>query len=213
MMLYATQKLHAVVRFSNRKRIAIGAMILLCGVALTTVFVDAGAAPKLSKGNAKNLIRRFAGGDLGGDNVQIIGEVSTLGSSATAVAQVQTAFRFAREEDKWRVAEVRVGDGQWENVRLIENALDEQKRLRAEAEIELINVALENYRRERGFYVVAENERVLIDHLAPRFLARVIRVDPWNRPYNYQGTMNSYVLSSDGADGVAGTADDIVKQT
>jgi len=166
-------------------------------------------APKLSKGAAKRLIQRFAGGDFGGDNVQIVGEISTLGSSATAEAQIKTAFRFAREEDEWRVAEVRTGENRWEDVSLITAALDREKRLRAEAELESFRTALESYRRERGFYVVAPDVVILVDALAPRFLARVIRVDPWHRPYRYQGAMNRFALSSDGADGVENTADDV----
>ncbi len=167
------------------------------------------AADKLGKGEAKRLIRRFTGGDFGGDNVQIVGEISTLGSSATAEAEVKTAFRFAREEGEWRVAEVRTGENRWEDVRLITAALDGEKRLRAGAELEMIRMGIENYRRERGFYVVASDVSALVDALAPRFLARVIRVDPWHRPYRYQGAMSGFALSSDGADGVENTADDV----
>ncbi|MCP9494149.1 MAG: type II secretion system protein GspG [Pyrinomonadaceae bacterium MAG19_C2-C3] len=201
----------------RRRRISASCGIIvasLCFTVFAMFGVSSGVvtsvAPKLSKGEAERLIRRFAGGDFGGDNVEIVGEVSTLGSSATVEAQVKTAFRFAREADAWRVAEVRTGENRWEDVALITAALNNEKRLRARAELELIRAALESYRRERGFYVVASDGVVLIDALAPRFLARVIRVDPWHQPYRYQGTTNAFALSSDGADGTPNTPDDIL---
>jgi hypothetical protein len=50
----------------------------------------------------------------------------------------------------------------------------------------------------------------LIDHLNPRFLPRIIRVDPWHQPYEYEGTRTSFVLRSAGADAKPNTADDVV---
>jgi hypothetical protein len=51
---------------------------------------------------------------------------------------------------------------------------------------------------------------VLIDHLSPHYLARVIRVDPWHRPYQYDGQQDRYSLRSFGPDGKPNTPDDIV---
>jgi hypothetical protein len=51
---------------------------------------------------------------------------------------------------------------------------------------------------------------VLIDHLSPKYLIRVIRVDPWHRPYQYDGQQDHYSLRSLGPDGKPNTPDDIV---
>jgi hypothetical protein len=62
---------------------------------------------------------------------------------------------------------------------------------------------------------VAKGERsegTLVDHLNPRYLARIIRVDPWHQPYLYEGTQTTFTLRSAGADGKENTPDDIVKQ-
>ncbi len=72
-----------------------------------------------------------------------------------------------------------------------------------------VAAALESFRRERGFYVVAEDSAVLIDHLSPRHIKTIIRIDPWHRPYRYAGTREQFALSSDGPDGKPGTADDV----
>jgi len=60
--------------------------------------------------------------------------------------------------------------------------------------------------------VVARDERALEDHLNPRYLARVVRVDPWHKPYLYEGARDSYTLRSSGPDGKEDTADDIIRQ-
>jgi len=140
-----------------------------------------------------------------------IKDVSSLGSSATVTAQVETAFKFEKGSDgKWRVAEIRTGDRRWENVDLLMKALNVEKTARARAELESIATALESFRRERGSYLESKSEAALIDNLNPRFLARIIRVDPWHQPYEYEGTRTSFVLRSIGPDEKPNTPDDVV---
>ena len=136
-----------------------------------------------------------------------------MGSSALVVAQVETVFRFVKDSaGKWRVAEIRTGDNRWEDVEMLVRAVNAEKVERARAELETLATALESFRRDRGFYVVASDERTLVDHLNPRYLPQVIRVDPWHKPYLYEGARESYALRSAGADGEENTADDIVRQ-
>jgi hypothetical protein len=170
------------------------------------------AADELSPSQARKLIANMAGIQLPSNAVRVR-EVSMMGSSAMVVAQVETAFRFNKGDDgKWRVAEIRTGDNRWEDLDLLVRAVNGEKTERARAELETLATALEAYRRERGFYVVAKDEGALVDHLNPRYLARIIRVDPWHKPYFYEGTQASYTLRSAGADGKENTADDIIRQ-
>ncbi|MEJ7711639.1 MAG: hypothetical protein WKF84_17665 [Pyrinomonadaceae bacterium] len=144
-----------------------------------------------SKNDARQLIRRFAGIELPSDAVTVK-DISALGSTAVVVAQIETAFRSARDGDgKWQVVEVRAGDNRWEDVEQPGRALNAEKSARAQAEIETLATALEAYRRELEFYVTAKDSAVLTDHINPRYSLRVIRVDPWQRPYRYEG---SFVL-------------------
>ncbi len=173
-------------------------------------FLVSEAADDLSTKEARRLIARVAGIELPSDAVRIK-EVSPLGSSAVVVAQIETAFRFVKgDDDKWRVAEIRTGDNRWEDIEMIMRAVNQEKTERARAELETIATALEAYRRERGFYVAAKTESALIDHLNPRYLTRVIRIDPWHKPYFYEGTRESFQLRSAGVDGKEKTADDVV---
>lgn len=188
-------------------------LTFVCGLAMVCLLVAlayARAADELSAGQARRLIANMAGAQLPTSAVRVR-SVSMMGSSAVVVAQVETAFRFERGGDgKWRVAEIRTGDNRWEDLGAIERAVNAEKVERARAELETLATALEAYRRERGFYVVGADERTLEDHLNPRYLARVLRVDPWHKPYLYEGARNSYTLRSAGPDGKENTADDVV---
>ena len=77
------------------------------------------------------------------------------------------------------------------------------------ADLESIARALELFRGERGFYVVSDKHPVAVDHLNPRYLPRIIRVDPWHQPYKYDGQRDHFTLRSSGPDGKDNTADDI----
>src|SRR5437763_3034409 len=126
---------------------------------LALVYVQ--AADDLSPKEARKIIANMAGIKLPSSAVRVR-DVSVLGSSATVVAQVETAFRFVKGDDgKWRVAEIRTGDNRWEDVEMLTRAVNREKAERARAELETLATALEAFRRERGFYVVANQESVL----------------------------------------------------
>jgi hypothetical protein len=190
-----------------RWMIFVSSLAAICSV---SAIKYARAEGELSAKQARQLIARMAGIQLPSDAVRVK-SVSPLGSSAVVEAQVETAFRFVKGDDgKWRVAEIRTGDNRWEDIETIARAVNAEKVERARAELETVATALEAFRRERGFYVAAKGEEALVDQLNPRYLARVIRVDPWHRPYQYEGTRESYSLRSVGADGELNTADDVI---
>ncbi|HEX8843839.1 MAG TPA: type II secretion system protein GspG [Pyrinomonadaceae bacterium] len=184
----------------------------LTAICLLIALAYGRAAGDLSPKEARKLIANMAGIKLPSDAVRVK-EISALGSSATVLAQVETAFRFVKGDDgKWRVDEIRTGDNRWEKIEVLVEAVNCEKKARAQAELETLATALESFRRERGFYVVAKTEGVLEDQLNPRYLSRIIRVDPWNKPYLYEGTRDAYTLRSAGPDGKENTDDDVVRQ-
>jgi hypothetical protein len=137
----------------------------------------------------------------------------SLGSSdasALIEALVRLDFHLVRERQGWQVREVKSAGGHWVSLVDVPAAVDQLKRATASNELSLIAQALDNYRRDRGFYVVSDKESVLIDHLSPKYLTLVIRLDPWSRPYQYDGEQTSYSLRSLGPDGKPNTPDDIV---
>ena len=180
-------------------------IVVVCGAVITTTRAAGDLTPK----EARRLIARMAGIQLPSDAVRVK-EVSVTGNSATVIAQIETAFRFDKAGDgKWRVAEIRTGDRRWEDVDMLVRALNAEKTARARAELESIATALESFRRERGSYPESKSAAALIDNLNPHYLSRVIRVDPWHQPYEYEGTVTSFVLRSNGPDEKPNTADDV----
>jgi hypothetical protein len=139
-----------------------------------------------------------------------IKQLSLMGSSALAEVAVKATFRLSKDAaGKWRVSEILFGGESSGDLDALRQPVNAQKAVRARADLGNIRAALEDFRRERGFYVVGENSVVLLDHLNPRYLKRIIRLDPWHNPYRYNGTPERYTLASDGADGKSGTADDV----
>jgi len=129
--------------------------------------------------------------------------------SATVVAWITINARLINAGG-WQVSELRTGQHDWVQVAHLVAALDAEKGRRAREEMQVIARGLERFRNERGFFVVSDSEAVAIDHLSPRYLSRVIRLDPWNQPYEYAGERDRFTLRSRGPDGKTNTADDVV---
>ena len=172
-------------------------------------------ATELTTKRARCLVAALFGVTLPSDDVRIK-EVSPFGlslgseSSALVTALVNADFRLARDNGGWRVTGFKSGAQGWFDVSGFQLAIDQVKRSAASDDLSTIAKALGNYRRDRGYFVVADKESVLIDHLSPKYLARVIRVDPWYRPYQYEGQQDHYSLRSLGPDGKPNTPDDVV---
>jgi hypothetical protein len=178
-------------------------------------FAGSKYANELTTKRARCLVASLLGVGLPSDDVRIK-EVSVFGlslgaeSSALVVALVHADFRFARGVRGWEVAGFRSGNREWIDVSGLPAAMDQVKRTAAIEELSTIAKALRDFRSDRGYFVVSDKESVLIDHLSPRYLTRVIRIDPWHRPYQYEGRQDRYSLRSLGPDGKPNTADDIV---
>jgi hypothetical protein len=144
--------------------------------------------------------------------------LSPIGSTAVVELEVETSVDFVRDaRGRWQVARVRFGNsgggggssGGFGAFDAFERALNAEKLARARADLTSLAALLEEYRRARGFYVVAETASGLIDHLNPNYTTEFIRFDPWHRPYEYKGAREGFTLRSLGADGKPNTADDV----
>jgi len=129
--------------------------------------------------------------------------------SALVVAWIRVDARILKGGKGWEVGELRTGTAEWVKLHSTIAALNHAKEQQAREELESMAKALELFRGQRGFYVVSEKHSVAIDHLNPRYLPRVIRVDPWHEPYKYDGQRDRFTLRSSGPDGKDNTADDI----
>lgn len=178
------------------------------------------SATEPSTKRARCLIAALLGVQLPSDVVRIK-SVSPLAlplsSSPSAVieALITVDVRFARDRKAgWLITGMRAGGGtavgNWVNPETLVQAANDEKAKRARADLEAMARALESFRAERLSYVVSESHAVLIDHLSPRHLPRVIRLDPWHESYKYLGDRDRFTLRSLGADRKENTPDDIV---
>jgi len=132
--------------------------------------------------------------------------------SATVVAWIRVDARAVNNSKAgWRIAQLRTGSRDWINLDQLVAAVNQEKQRRAQADLQRIAEALEKYRGDRGAYIVSDSHAILIDHLSPKYLLEVIRLDPWHQPYKYAGQRDTFTLSSTGPDGKEGTADDIAR--
>lgn len=178
-------------------------------------FVHDPKAFAMTTKRARCLVAELLGVTLPSDQVRVK-DISSLDlplgteSSAVIESSIQVDFRLAHDTSGWRVSEIKSGNREWTNLNAFSAAFNEVKRANATSDLDTIATALKDFHRERGAFVVSDKESVLIDYLSPQYLTRVIRVDPWHRPYQYDGAQDHYSLRSLGPDGKPNTPDDIV---
>jgi len=131
------------------------------------------------------------------------------GSSAVAEGTVTTGFRFQRENGKWVLRDIRLGDMQWTSLQDLKEALDQVRRRRTQDEMKVILQAIEKYRQVNGSYPAAADFVELVDKLSPGYLPYVIRVDAWDTEFRIQPAGGGFAVISDGPDRKPNTADDI----
>lgn len=187
------------------------AMALACGTR-TATRVPAGTPPAgLDVARIRQLLQTVAGANLKKQQVEIKSIANGVGGdNAVVEARLETAFRFARASGAWQVAEIRLGDQQWESIELIETALRREKERRTTGLLRRVADGLEAYRREKGQFVPTDDFGVLLDHLSPRYLGDPLRFDWWGTQFVYRGTAAGYQLLSAGADRKTGTKDDLI---
>jgi hypothetical protein len=169
----------------------------------------------LTTKRARCMVASLFGVALPSDQVRIR-EVSPFGlsfgssdASALITALVELDFRFARDARGWQVTSIKSRNHDWIDLSGVTAAIDQLKSMSAKDDLVQMAQALDSYHRDRGFYVPGDKQSVLIDHLSPKYLTRVIRVDPWHHPYSYTGAIHYYVIRSLGPDGKLHTPDDI----
>lgn len=164
----------------------------------------------LGVNEARDALQHLGGANWSREQIELKSISNGVGSdNAVVEARLETAFRLSKQSGDWRVAEIRLGDRQWESLELVEVAVRREKERRTAGLLQRFADALQAYQREKGAYPASEEIAVLLDYLSPRYLGDPIRFDWWGTQFSYQGTASSYRLSSAGHDRKTGTDDDI----
>lgn len=180
-------------------------------VLLGSAVLFAETSGSLNFARAREILRRFGGGELPKAAVRVKSvQPGLTGNDVIVEAQVETAYRFVSSPAGWKIAEIRLGDRQWESVELVTEAVRREKNRRTAALMQQIAQGLEAYRRDQGGYLTTDSIVTLLDQLAPRYVASSQRFDLWGTPFSYRGTSTGYQLTSAGDDKQIGTGDDLI---
>src|SRR5262249_3288170 len=168
-------------------------LVLFSSAAFLTVagaFWLVNAADVIGARQARELIQKLAGATLSPEQVQIKKISGGIGGGVVVEAQIDTAFRFTKDKNGWRIAEARLGAGQWESFELIEEAIRQEKIRRTNALLQQIATGIVAYKNERGQFVEADEITKLLDLLSPRYLKSPQRFDLWGQELEYRGSAN-----------------------
>ena len=90
------------------------------------------------------------------------------------------------------------------------HAIDQGKLIGTRGTMENIGKALTTYSMDRGGYPPGTSIQEATAALVPAFLPSPVTVDAWGNTLAYQSDTKSFTLTSPGADGRIGSADDMV---
>jgi hypothetical protein len=175
-------------------------------LALLLVMV-AGAAKSLSPKEAREAIASIPGLEIDPKLVRIK-SIDAGSGGAIVEVQFETAFRLEKKKD-WVAAEVRLGNGKWEDLELVVTAVRNEKIKRTRDRLQTLATAIDAYYREKSYYPRARDMVELTDLLAPKYINTVIRDDLWLRYLQYSSDGKSYRIQSLGPDGKPDTNDEI----
>jgi hypothetical protein len=122
------------------------------------------------------------------------------------------AFEFKRDKtsDPWRIAAVRMGDRDWIGVDEIITAVNESRRRTTLESFQKLATGISVFEQQTGSAPKATDIVSLTNILHPTYMADLVRLDAWGHQIRYEVTGSRFRLISDGADGVRGTADDLL---
>lgn len=181
-------------------------------IAIATLTTAACSSASLSHAEARRKIAEIGTSSLVPGSIQIQRIVSQTDKDAIAETTVAMAFEFKRNKatDPWRVAAVRLGDRDWMGVDEIVMAVNESRRRTTQELLQKIAAGIAVFRQRTGAAPVASDITGLTNILHPDYMKELIRADAWGRPIRYEVTGTTFRLISYGADGIRGTADDIL---
>jgi hypothetical protein len=167
---------------------------------------------QLSRDKARDRIQELGLIQFADKDVQIKEIVQSGDDQAVAEVNLSLAFRLSRAKSgEWQVNALRLGDRNWLDIKAFISALNEVRLRETRENLTKLLNGMKLFKEKSGKYRQARNIVELTDILVPNFMSEMIRHDGWNRELVVSFTSpDSFELISLGADGVRGTADDIV---
>jgi hypothetical protein len=164
----------------------------------------------INKKSARDAIIDSPGAELAKNDIEVLSITAVGAHDAVVETRLHVAFQLERVGKEWVVRAVRVGEGQWEKISDILEALQRIKTEETKQRLDKVAAAIEAYRQKNGSLPDFSDYVSLSDALFPLYLNPLIREDAWGNPMIAIRLGTGAVrLLSDGPDGKEGTADDI----
>jgi hypothetical protein len=180
---------------------------------LLVFFVASGCGgARLSHEEIRKQIAELGHSTLIPEAVSVRRVVSQSGNRAIAETSVELTFQMERDSENspWHIAAVRLGDQNWVSVPELIAALDESKRKVTTASLEKLTAGVSTYRQSKGAAPEGSDIKALADVLHPLYMKDLVLDDAWGRQILVETTTPNIRFRSVGADGLRGTADDLL---
>jgi len=167
---------------------------------------------QLSRDKAREKIQELGLIQFADKEVQVKEIVQSGDDQAVVGVSLSMAFRLSRAKGgDWQVNALRLGDRNWLDIKTFISALNEVRVRETHENLTKLLNGMKLFKQKNGTFPQASNIVKLTDILVPNFLSEMILYDGWNRELIVSFTSpDSFQLISPGADGIRGTADDIV---
>jgi hypothetical protein len=174
------------------------------------LFLNGCGGRAISKRLARDVIVGSPASALAKGDVEVLSITKVGARDAIVETHLYTAFRLEKVGSNWVVREVRAGNGQWEKLEDIQQALQQARIDETRRMLDKIAAAIEAYRQKNGRLPDFIDYVALSDALSPLYLSPLIREDAWNHALAaVRLSQDTIRLVSAGPDGKPGTADDI----
>ena len=180
-----------------------------CLLLAVLLLLPACGGRKMNDTLARDLIVGMNSDAIRKSDVEIVNVQQITGGGAVAETRARVAFRFENTGNGWRVREMRIGHGQWENVENIERALNQIRTENTKELLTRIAEAIQKYREANQRLPLFNDFVDLSDQLSPGFMTPLVRLDAWQRPFEARASESGILLGSAGPDGIMGNQDDI----
>jgi hypothetical protein len=179
---------------------------------LVFFFASGCGGARLSHEEIRKQIAELGHSSLIPEAVSVRRVVSQSGNRAIAETSVELTFQMERDSENspWHIASVRLGDQNWVSVPELIAALDESKRKVTTASLEKLTAGVATYRQSKGSAPEGSDIKALADVLHPLYMKDLVLDDAWGRQILVETTTPNIRFRSVGADGLRGTADDLL---
>ena len=167
---------------------------------------------RLSHEEIRKQVAELGNSSLVPEAVSIRRVVSQSANRLIAETSVELTFQMERDtaNSPWHITSVRLGDQNWVSVPELIAALNESKRKATATSLEKLTAGVATYRQQNGAAPSGIDIKTLTDVLHPLYMKDLVLDDAWGRQILVETAAPNIRFRSVGADGLRGTADDLL---